>query len=392
VREVIEREGITLFWVTTGLFHQLVEADLETFAPLQQVITGGEVLSPEHARRLLETHPGISFVNAYGPTENTTFTTSHPIARAEDVHDPVSIGRPVADSEVLVVDSRLRAVPVGVPGELVTAGDGLAWGYWRRPALTAERFAPHPYAAEPGARVYRSGDLSRWRPDGRLEFLGRFDSQVKLRGFRIEIGEIERVVRDHPGVAEALVVLAGDGDDKRLVAYVVPETAGDAAAGEAGDEPRVPDDLRSHLSGRLPDYMVPSAFVALERFPLDPNGKFDRRALPEPGFERPEETYVAPRTDLERSLAAIWTDLLPVERVGVRDDFFDLGGHSLAATRIAGRIRSELGVDVALTILFDEPTVERLARRLAAEPSGAEDLSDEELDALLGRMLAGRES
>jgi amino acid adenylation domain-containing protein len=415
-------EGVTTLWLTAGLFHQMVEANLDGLAPLSQLLAGGDVLSPAHCRRVLEAHPHLTLINGYGPTENTTFTCCHRMRSAAEVADPVPIGRPIADSEVFVVDPRLRPVPLGVPGELLTGGDGLAAGYLGRPALTAERFVPRPFEApEPGARLYRTGDLVRWRPGGLLEFLGRYDSQVKLRGFRIETGEVEQALIAHPAVAEALVTVRGSGEDKALVGYLVlepggPEGSGSAAPGSA--------ELRDHLAERLPDHMVPSAFVLLEAFPLDPNGKVDRKALPEPGFERPEETHVAPRNELERTLAGIWTELLPVERVGVRDDFFDLGGHSLAATRIAARIRRDLGADVPLTVLFEEPTVELLARRLETEGAGArreqpigagsgrdaagdalrrsedptgdltgdgaDDLSDEELDALLGRMIAGK--
>jgi len=395
---IVADEGVTILWITTGLFHQMVEGNLDGFAPLSHVLTGGEVASTAHFRRVLEAHPELKLTNCYGPTENTTFTTGHLMGPTKGVTDPVPIGVPIADTEVFVVDASLDPVPIGVPGELVTGGDGLARGYWNRPGLTAERFVPNPFSEGYGERLYRSGDLVRWLPSGDLEFIGRFDTQVKVRGFRIETGEVEQALVAHPAVAEALVMVRGTGVDKVLVGYVVLDRS------ERGDALEEGGVLRDYLAGRLPGHMVPSAFVSLEAFPLDPNGKVDRRALPDPSFEAAQEQYVAPRSDLEKALADIWTDLLPVERVGVRDDFFDLGGHSLAATRIAARIRRDLRVDVPLTLLFEEPTVEALAHRLEAasaaeelEPESdavravvkeAEDLSDEELDALLGRMIA----
>jgi acyl carrier protein len=326
------------------------------------------------------------------------------MAAPAEVAEPVPIGRPIADTRVFVTDAALRPVPPGVPGELAAGGDGLARGYWRRPALTAERFVPDPLSGEPCSRLYRTGDRARWLASGRLEFLGRFDSQVKIRGFRIEPGEVEAALSACPGVAEAAVVVVETDGDKALAACLV-------AAGDG--ETLAPAALRAFLEERLPPHAVPQRFLALDRMPLTPNGKVDRRELArrvaEAGAAPPEapEGHVAPRTRLEQALAEIWTGFLPVARVGVRDDFFDLGGHSLIATRIAARIRRDFGVALPLAVLFEEPTVERLALVLEAEgaafgrpgqaapaagPAGAESLSEEELDALLGRMLAEREA
>ncbi|RMF31801.1 MAG: non-ribosomal peptide synthetase, partial [Chloroflexi bacterium] len=251
----------------------------------------------------------------------------------------------------------LHPVPVGVPGELFIGGDGLARGYLHRPDLTAEAFLPDPFSGTPGARLYRTGDLARFRPDGNLEFLGRADAQVKVRGFRVELGEIEAVLGRHPALREVAVAAWEDGAaTKRLVAYVVPGEAGEPDVGE----------LRRFLEERLPDYMVPSAFVTMEGLPRTPGGKVDRRALPAPEGERPflKQEYVAPRTPTEEKLAAICAQLLGIEQVGVHDNFFDLGGHSLLATQFISRVRETFGVELPLRSLFEHPTVAQLAQEI----------------------------
>ncbi len=262
-------------------------------------------------------------------------------------------------SRSYVVDRSLQPAPAGVPGELVLAGAGLARGYLARPALTAERFVPDPFAGEPsrnGGRLYRTGDRVRYLGDGRLDFLGRLDHQVKLRGFRIELGEIEAALQAHPAIDRAVAVVRDDGAGPRLVAYLVAPD-GAPAVGE----------LRSALGRRLPGYMVPELFVELAALPLTPNGKVDRRALPVPGGERPalEREFVAPETAVEQVLAAIWCDVLGVERVGVRDSFFELGGHSLKATQILLRVREAFGVDLPVHRLFTDPTISGLALAIA---------------------------
>jgi acyl carrier protein len=296
-------------------------------------------------------------INGYGPTENTTFTCCHPMRHPMRLEHTVPIGRPIANTRVYILDEDLRPVPVGVPGELYAGGEGVARGYLKRPELTAWSFIPDPFSTTPGARLYRTGDLARARPDGSFEFLGRTDRQVKLRGFRVEPGEIEAVLRRHPAVREAVAVVREDAPGgARLVAYVVPasEAAMDAA------------ELRAWAAGRLPEYMVPSAWVALDALPLTATGKIDRRALPAPGRTADAAAHVPPRTPTEELLAAIWAEVLGAGQVGAADDFFALGGHSLLATRVVARIRDALGVEPPVRALFEAPTVAALAERVDA--------------------------
>ncbi|HEU4559345.1 MAG TPA: amino acid adenylation domain-containing protein, partial [Longimicrobium sp.] len=298
---------------------------------------------------------GAPLHNHYGPSE------THVVTALALEGDPAGwpllpgIGGPIANTKCYVLDPQLRPVPIGIPGELYLGGDSLARGYLGRPALTAERFSPDPFASVPGARVYRTGDRVRWLVDGGIEFLGRTDEQVKIRGFRIEPGEVEAVLSDHPEVREAVVVVREDAPgDRRLVAYVV---AGEPAA-------VTPAELRAHLKGRLPEYMVPSAVVVLDSVPLTPSGKVARRALPAPEYATAETRHVAPRTPAEEVLAGIWAEVLRLERVGVEDSFFDLGGHSLLATRVVSRIRELFAVELPLRALFEGPTVVELAGRV----------------------------
>ncbi|NUR62202.1 MAG: amino acid adenylation domain-containing protein, partial [Catenulispora sp.] len=309
---------------------------------------------------------GVRLLSAYGVTEVTVDSTYSDLSQVTGEPDgPTPIGRPLPNTRLFVADRSLNPVPVGVVGELFIAGAGLTRGYRDRAALTAERFVADPFASD-GSRMYRTGDLARWRPDGQIEFLGRADEQVKIRGFRIEPGEIEYVLRSHPAVAAASVVDRDIAGDRRLVAYLVPADAeqGIAATG----------DLRSFLRETLPEYMVPAAFIEVPELPLTPNGKVDRAALPTPDGLRPEsgDRFVAPRTPAESLLAAVWAEILGVDRVGIQDNFFDLGGHSLLATRVVSRIRAVFGVEIAVAALFDEPTVAGLAAVIeAAGPSMA---------------------
>jgi len=387
--ETLRREGVTALFLTTALFNQMAREAPGGFAPLRCLLFGGELVDPAAVRAVLRDGPE-RLLHVYGPTETTTFATWHPVESVASVAPgaTVPIGQPLANGTLHVLAAGLTPQPVGVPGELYLGGDGLAHGYHARPELTAERFVPDPLARTPGSRLYRTGDLVRRGPDGPVEFLGRLDGQVKIRGFRIEPGEIETALLALPGVQEVVVVVredrpAGGEGDRRLVAYVV----GDAAA----------DALRRGLRERLPEYMVPAAFVMLPALPLNPNGKVDRKALPAPAdvLGEPQASYVPPRTDLEERIARVWREVLGVERVGVEDSFFDLGGHSLLLIRVMSRLREVLGRDLPNTLMFEHPTVASLAAALGGSPDGSSDQPAAPAPALeqsRDRAVARRES
>ena len=325
-------------------------ARAEQCTSLREVMCSGEALAPD----LVRGFHGLSRArvnNLYGPTEASVDVTMwHGPLRTDDV---VPIGRPISNTQAYVFDCAVEPLPIGVLGELYLGGAGLARGYLGRPGLTAERFVPSPFGD--GDRLYRTGDLVRYLADGNLAFAGRIDHQVKLRGYRIELGEIEAALLSHGGVEQAVVVAREDAaGDKRLVAYVAGRGAVAADASE----------LRAHLQRSLPDYMVPSAFVTLEVLPLTASGKVDRQALPAPQGELETAGYVAPRTPTEEVLAAIWCEVLKLDRVGIHDNFFELGGHSLVATRVAARIRDSLGIELPIRAIFEAPTVRVLSARL----------------------------
>ncbi|RKH59280.1 non-ribosomal peptide synthetase, partial [Corallococcus interemptor] len=358
----MRRHRVTALFLTTALFEQMVLHQGDALAGVSQVLTGGDVMPWARLRDHLARLPdGATLFHAYGPTENTTFSTTLPLHRGAHVDGPVPIGRPIPNATAYVFDANLHPVPVGVAGEVYVGGPGLAWGYLHRPELTAERFVPHPFASTPGERLYRTGDKARWLEDGTLDFLGRVDFQVKVRGFRIELGEIESALRAFPGVNEAVVVARGMDADKRLIGYLT------AHEGHALDV----EALRVHLRQRLPEYMVPASLMVMEALPLNANGKVDRKALPEPGDAPRAATFVAPRTGTEEKLAALFAEVLRVERVGIQDDFFALGGHSLLATQLVSRVRAAFGVELPLRALFGAPTVEALAPKLEETPASA---------------------
>jgi acyl carrier protein len=319
----------------------------EDFPTLSTIIVAGEACSAEV---LATWSAGRRFLNAYGPTEATVCAT---IAECGDAHRIPPIGRPIANTQVYLLDQQLRPVPVGVPGELCIGGVGLARGYQHRPELTAEKFIPHPFSQESGARLYRSGDLARFLIDGQIEFLGRIDQQVKIRGFRIELGEVEATLQEHASVRESIVMAREDAPgDARLVAYVVAEPASTAAQ------------LRSHLKEKLPEHMIPSTFIMLEALPLTANGKVDRQALPAPEESRRDAAgeFVAPRTGSEKEIVAIWEEVLRLESVGVYDNFFELGGHSLLMIQVRNKLEEDFQRQVSVADLFKYPTVNTLAK------------------------------
>jgi amino acid adenylation domain-containing protein len=340
--------GATVMQATPATWRMLIDAGWQG-TPGLKVLCGGEAL-PRDLANVLQARAAEVW-NVYGPTETTIWSSAWKVEPGEG---PVFIGRPIANTQMYVVDRWGNPQPVGVVGELCIGGDGLARGYRNRPDLTAERFAADPFSAVPGARLYRTGDLARWRPDGTIECLGRMDHQVKIRGFRIELGEIEAALQQHPGVRQAVAVVRTYGPgDTRLVGYVV---------GEAGLSV---EGLQTHLQALLPEYMVPTRYVLLDRLPLTPSGKVDRKALPMPDATPTSgSSYVAPRTPLEESLVAIWQEVLKIERVGVKDNFFDLGGHSLLMMQVVSRVERVLGIAMPVRSFFEFPTIAALAAEI----------------------------
>jgi thioesterase domain-containing protein len=346
--------GATIMQATPSTWRLLLDAGWEGNSKLK-ILCGGEAWSRELAGRLLPKCG--SLWNMYGPTETTIWSGVYQV----EPDASVVIGPPIANTTFYVVDQRLQPQPIGVPGELLIGGDGLARGYLNRAPLTSEKFIPDPFSSNPDARLYRTGDLVRQRSNGTIEFLSRIDHQVKLRGFRIELGEIESVLRTHPGVKESVVIVREDNGDPELVAYVVAH-----AAGAQVD----PGELRQVLKQKLPDYMVPSAYVSLEALPLTPNRKVDRKALPAPPrrvLERGSGERNEPRDQLERDLTALWEKVLRVHPVGRNDDFFELGGHSFAAVRLLAEVQELTGTSLPLATLFQAATVESLAHILRKE-------------------------
>lgn len=338
--------GITTLWLTSSLCNQLVDTDISLFTGLRHLLVGGEKLSAPHINRIRAAHPRLTLINGYGPTENTTFTCCHRIER--DYPNNVPIGRPIANTSVYILDGQPALAPVGVAGEICTGGDGLARGYWGDESLTAEKFFLFPLPGGAPVRLYRTGDLGRWRADGTIEYLGRKDDQVKIRGFRIEPGEIEVRLRDHPDVTDAVVFARDLGDGSlSLVAY----TTGTANA----------DRLRDHLGAELPAFMVPAHFVGLESLPLNANGKVDRAALPLPAADDRTPARVPPASTTETTILKLWQDVLELPHLGVTDNFFAVGGHSLKVTKLAGRLRETFAVPLPLTALFTATTVREQA-------------------------------
>ncbi len=355
LRALVERHRISVLHLTSGLFSQIAELLGDVLGTLRLLLVGGDAVDPAVVARVLARHAPRHLLHCYGPTENTTFSTTCELTAADARLPRLPIGRPIANTRAYLLDAHGQPVPTGAIGELYVGGDGVAHGYLDRPELTAERFLADPFAAEPGARMYRTGDLARYLPDGRLEFLGRNDQQVKIRGFRVEPGEIEATLARCPGVKDAAVIARQDTpgrpDEKRLVAYVVPQDGAGLSAA----------DLRARLAAELADYMVPGAFVMLAALPLTPNGKLDRRALPAPDLgAHATRAYEAPLGETETLLAGIWAELLHVERVGRQDHFFELGGHSLLAVGLIARMR-EAGLQADVRVLFGQPTLAALA-------------------------------
>ncbi|MFC2155743.1 amino acid adenylation domain-containing protein [Acidobacteriota bacterium] len=378
LKEAISKFRITTMFMTTALFNRMCDADLEIFAPLKNLFAGGEMASSLHFYKVKDRYPDLALSNIYGPTENTTFSTFFPIKREGGQNIP--IGLPIANSSAHVFDTFMNVVPTGVIGELYVGGDGVARGYLNNPELTAQRFIFNPF--KENERLYGTGDQVHRLHDGNVEFLGRFDHQVKIRGFRIELGEIESLIIESPGVADAAVLVREDvPGEKLLVVYVVPS---------GGDDTLSLDNLRESLHKQLPGYMVPSAFVKMESLPLNPNGKVDRKILPKPGRENMDvgHDFVAPRTPTEETIAAILLEVLKVDKIGVYDNFFHLGGHSLIATQVVSRLQKTFQVHLSLQDFFRNPNVADLAKEIdvilwAAKESSVSSTDEEDQEDLL---------
>ncbi|MHC5595005.1 MAG: amino acid adenylation domain-containing protein [Nostoc sp.] len=347
-------QKISILFLTPALFNQLANIVPEAFKDLHHLLIGGDVLDPKSVKAVLRNRPPQRLLNAYGPTESTTFACWYQVQDIPEGATNVPIGRPLSNTQIYILDSQLQPVPVGTPGELYIGGDGLARGYLNRPELTEEKFIPNPFEGAGGRRLYKTGDLACFLPDGNIQFIGRVDNQVKIRGFRIELGEIEALLSQHSDVQQAVVIVREDiPGDQRLVAYIVPNQKLDASA----------TTLKHFLQEKLPNYMVPAAFVILDSLPLTPNGKVDRRNLPGGDRTRPvEQTFVAPCNPIQETLAVIWAQLLGLEQIGVNDNFFQLGGHSLIATQILSRVRQVFQVELPFQHIFENPTIAGLAQ------------------------------
>ncbi|MEH2451573.1 MAG: amino acid adenylation domain-containing protein [Nostoc sp.] len=377
--KALTTSGATFMQPTPVTWRLLLAAGWQG-SPQLKMISTGEALPRELANQLLP--KGACLWNLYGPTETTIWSTGYKVTTGNKA---ISIGCPLANTQLYILDSHLQPVPIGISGELYIGGEGLARGYLNRPDLTAEKFISNPFSPNPKSRLYKTGDLARYLPDGHIEYLGRIDYQIKLRGFRIELGEIETALLQHPEVKEGVVIVREDtSNENHLVGYIVAETGQDSL--------QVISQLRRFLKQQLPDFMVPTIFMALEAMPLTPNGKVDRKALPEPDASRPEmeANYVAPRTPIEQQIVDIWMQVLNVKRVGIYDNFFELGGYSLVGIQVVSRVRQALQVEILMSNLFELPTVADLAERVetlrwatqgiqAAESETADDYEEGEL-------------
>lgn len=370
---VLHKEGISVLFLTTALFNQLVHEIPDNFSSIRYFLFGGEIVNPQRVKEVLKYIPPQKLLHVYGPTEVTTFSCCYSVNEVPEEATTIPIGRPISNTEVYLLDSNLQPVPIGVSGELYLGGPGLAYGYLNQPDLTAEKFIPNPFSTKSGTRLYKSGDQARYLSNGNLEYIGRIDEQVKIRGFRIELGEIESALNCHSTIQQSVVMVREDSPgDKRLVAYFVPHNP---------SAPSSSSELRHFLLKRLPQYMVPSNYILLTAFPLTVNGKVDRRKLPEPKSLdlKLEETFVAPRSALEETLVSIWTEILGLEQISINSNFFELGGHSLLATQLISRLRKAFHIELSLHVLFENPTVASLAMaivQIQVEQISAENMNE----------------
>ena len=356
IGKAIREEGVTTAWFTAGLFHLFVDERLEDLRPLKQLLAGGDTLSAKHVRRVLETFPEMTVINGYGPTEGTTFTCCHVMRAGSAVPDSVPIGKPISNTRVYILNEDLNPVKPGEIGELFAGGDGVARGYLNAPEVTAEKFLHDSFVNAPDARMYRIGDFARWREDGSVEFLGRKDGQIKILGHRIELGEIESALSQHAAIKQACVsVKVDEAGTKRLVAYYV----------RSGSELQSWRELKGFLAAKLPAYMVPVHYVPLASFPLNPNGKIDRGALPDPVAETDATEAQRSGDELEATIVDVWKKVLRTDRAGLDDNFFDLGGDSLLLVAVHSHLKKRLNCEIHVMDLFDHTTVRALAKHLS---------------------------
>lgn len=373
--KIIKKQGINTLFLTTALFNLMIDTQAESLSEIKQLLVGGETLSIHHIHRALNILPQTQLINCYGPSECTVVSCCYPIPKPLNQNiKSIPIGKPIGDRIVYLLDHHLQRVPIGIPGEIYIGGASVARGYLHQAKLTREKFIPNPFI--PGDILYKTGDLARRLTDGNLEFLGRIDHQVKIRGFRIELGEIETLLNQHDQVKEAIVILREDPPgEKSLVAYIIPQ-----------NQELTSKTVRDFLSEKLPYYMIPNAFVFLEVFPLTPNGKINRRSLPNPDYNQPQSgiEFIEPRTETERKLATIWSEVLHLNQVGIHDNFFALGGHSLLATQVISRIKETFEIEFSFRYLFENPTISQLAEKVIMHQ--LEQSESDALAAILGEI------
>lgn len=348
MKKIIDHYKITTMWLTSSLFNQLIDNDISLFSSLKYLLIGGEKLSPKHVNRMVKAYPDVSLINGYGPTENTTFTTYYPINSV--FYSDIPIGKPISNTEVLILDSKGELTPIGVVGEICISGDGLSRGYLNNSALTKKMFRQHPFSLD--KQIYYSGDLGRWLKDGNIEFMGRKDEQVKLRGFRVELNEIKNYILQYAAVKDACVILNESNEgNKELLAYV------------CFSEDILIDELRKYMKNHLPDYMIPAHFVSIEKIPLSANGKLDKNSLPSLKTMKlsSSQDHQPPETEIEKQLAIIWENILDIKNIGLNDSFFDVGGHSLKVTKLIAQIHSEMGIELPLATIFKSTSLKSLA-------------------------------
>jgi acyl carrier protein len=359
IGEIIRTQGVTTLWLTARLFDAIVDEAPEILKPLRQLLTGGDTLSPRHVARCRKTHPDLILINGYGPTENTTFSCCYEIPANVSGETSIPIGKPIANSEALILDAHQQPVPPGSMGELYLGGDGLSLGYWKRDELNAQAFVPHPFSADPQDRLYRTGDLARYLPDGQIEFVGRIDHQVKIRGYRVELSEIETVLGGCPVIERCSVLAMDEKHGKSLAAALVPvdSTGAEEALTEA----------KAYLNENLPRHLQPDQWMVLTSLPLTPNGKLDRKALAQDfaKSESHERPIIPPNSPLEEQLLEIWRRLFQSNRISTDDSFFSLGGTSLTAMRLTWEVERELGRQLPISDLFRNPTIQSIGRFLS---------------------------